>query len=92
MDQQKPAVPAPAPAVKAKHKFLALLPKAAKAAANLRFEFENPIFSPGKDKKHNKPHHKNIRYSSPITYVILEQARSKSKNCRFAETREPIPQ
>lgn len=86
--------------IKAKNKFLSFLPKAAKAAATLRFEFDhNTPFSPGNKDKHKHPmthhHHQNqinsrgnYYNSGPITSVILQEARSKSKNSRF-ETKEP---
>lgn len=83
---------------KAKKKFLSFIPKAAKAAAILRFEFDHhniTPFSPPAGNNHqnrgNNNHHNHHYYNSgPITSVILEEARkSKSKSSRF-DTKEPI--
>ncbi|CAI9755816.1 unnamed protein product [Fraxinus pennsylvanica] len=62
---------------KSKNKILKFLPKAAQAAVS----FQNPPFSPGKDKL-------KLRISGTFVSMIPAEARRRSKNSNF-ETQEP---
>lgn len=75
---EKPAI------AKSKIKFLMLLPKAAAAAAKL----PSHPFSPGKVNANKLKSHQNKGFSGPITSVVLEEARNKSKNSTF-DAKEP---
>ncbi|KAI3464767.1 hypothetical protein Pfo_021430 [Paulownia fortunei] len=75
------------PAAKSKNKILRFLPKAAQAAVS----FQNPPFSPGRDKRPDVNSHKlrtqlSKGFSGPIVSMIPAEARGKSKNF---ETQEP---
>ncbi|KAL2250023.1 uncharacterized protein At1g76070 [Sesamum indicum] len=74
-------------AAKSKSKILRFLPKAAQAAVS----FQNPQFSPGRDKRpdvnsHKLKTHLSKGFSGPIVSMIPAEARGKSKNF---ETQEP---
>ncbi|XVF35901.1 hypothetical protein REPUB_Repub19eG0011600 [Reevesia pubescens] len=76
--------------VKSKNKFLKFLPKAASA---VRVSFQNPPFSPGRDKRPDSYTGKHKAYpgkgfSGPIISIIPDEARRKSKSETF-ETQEP---
>lgn len=82
-------IPREKPSSKSKNKILRLLPKAAQAAVS----FQNPPFSPGRDKRADgssklKSHlHKG--FSGPIISMIPAEARGKSKNFERQEPTSP---
>ncbi|GAA0163921.1 hypothetical protein LIER_19675 [Lithospermum erythrorhizon] len=74
------------PTRKSKLKFLALIPKATS------FGFQNPQFSPGREKRrgnHELKNHVSKGFSGPIS-IIPQEARNKSKNsAKEFESHEP---
>ncbi|KAK6115144.1 hypothetical protein DH2020_007413 [Rehmannia glutinosa] len=71
------------PTAKSKNKILRFLPKAAQAAVS----FQNPPFSPARDKRPDKLRTQLSKgFSGPIVSMIPAEARRKSKNF---ETQEP---
>ncbi|KAK6277906.1 hypothetical protein POUND7_018229 [Theobroma cacao] len=74
---------------KPRNKILKFLPKAASAVS---VTFQNPPFSPGRDKRYdNTGKHKAYAgrgFSGPIVSIIPDEARRKSKSETF-ETQEP---
>lgn len=72
---------------KSKFKFLTMIPKAAAS-----FRFQNPQFSPGRDKQRSNQEHKNHMnkgFSGPIS-IVPQEARNKSKNsANEFDTHEP---
>lgn len=72
---------------KSKYKILRLIPKAAQASVS----FQNPPFSPGRDKRADGATQKlksrlKKTFSGPIMYMIPAEAREKTKNF---ETQDP---
>ncbi|KAL3641038.1 hypothetical protein CASFOL_016006 [Castilleja foliolosa] len=78
-------------AAKSKSKILSFLPKASQLAA---VSFQNPSFSPGRDKRPDiashklRTHNNRKTFSGPIVSMIPSEARRRSKNSET--TQDPI--
>ena len=74
---------------KPKNKILKFLPRAASAVAA---SFQNPTFSPGRDRRsevNTNRHKANRGFSGPIISIIPDEARRKSSKNGGFETQEP---
>ncbi|XVF63615.1 hypothetical protein PTKIN_Ptkin09bG0100800 [Pterospermum kingtungense] len=79
------------PQAKPKNKILKLFPKAASA---ISVNFQNPPFSPGRDKRSENYTCRHKAYagrgfSGPMISIIPDEARRRSKSETFDQTREP---
>ncbi|KAL3514812.1 hypothetical protein ACH5RR_027529 [Cinchona calisaya] len=76
---------------KSKIKFLMFLPNKA-ASSTVKLHNHHHPFSPGNNKVNDAKKlksHQNKGFSGPITSIVLEEARNKSKNSIFDNAKEP---